>query len=95
MPFQNFRPLPMRITHRQYERLQLSRDHDHLAIQEHVRRALDFYLDDLERRQGRSPSLKSPEPAKAEASPPPAAVPESQLPVAATKSNSKKKLVYR
>ena len=63
MPFQNFRPLPMRITHRQYERLQLARDHDHLAIQEHVRRALDFYLDDLEKRQGRSPSLKSPEPA--------------------------------
>lgn len=38
------RPLPMRISQGQYERLLLQRDFDNINIQEHVRRALDFYL---------------------------------------------------
>lgn len=51
MPVQNFRPLPMRITEKQYDRLKAAREFDNLAIQEHVRRALDFYLDAFEAKQ--------------------------------------------
>jgi hypothetical protein len=40
----DLRPLPMRITKLQFERLQNVRARDGLAIQEHVRRALDIYL---------------------------------------------------
>lgn len=40
----DLRPLPMRITRLQFERLQSVRARDGLAIQEHVRRALDIYL---------------------------------------------------
>jgi hypothetical protein len=40
----DLRPLPMRITQLQFERLQNVRARDGLAIQEHVRRALDIYL---------------------------------------------------
>ena len=40
----DLRPLPMRITNLQFERLQSVRARDGLAIQEHVRRALDIYL---------------------------------------------------
>jgi len=42
------RPLPMRITQMQYDRLQRARDRDGLSIQEHVRRGLDIYLDGIE-----------------------------------------------
>lgn len=45
------RPLPVRITQRQYLRLVAHREIDQLAIQEHVRRALDLYLDDLDWRR--------------------------------------------
>jgi hypothetical protein len=40
----DLRPLPMRITKLQFQRLQSVRARDGLAIQEHVRRALDIYL---------------------------------------------------
>ena len=43
------RPLPMRISQLQFERLQSARGRDGLAVQEHVRRALDFYLAKIER----------------------------------------------
>lgn len=38
----------MRVTQHQFERLQGARERDGLSVQEHVRRALDFYLDRLE-----------------------------------------------
>ena len=44
----DLRPLPMRVTQHQFERLQGARERDGLSVQEHVRRALDFYLDRLE-----------------------------------------------
>jgi hypothetical protein len=43
------RPLPMRITPRQYERLTQARERDGLTVQEHVRRALDHYLTFVEK----------------------------------------------
>jgi uncharacterized membrane protein YccC len=46
--------LPMRITQLQRTRLEQAREHDHIAIQEHVRRALDQYLDGLERRRAKA-----------------------------------------
>lgn len=99
MPFQNFRPLPMRITHKQYERLQAARDYDHLSIQEHVRRSLDFYLDFLEKKQGRTPSLKSPIPALDQSATLPDTVPQPLPPADAAvpgkQDAGKKKLVYR
>jgi len=45
----DLRPLPMRISQLQFERLQAARARDGLAIQEHVRRALDFYLKSVEK----------------------------------------------
>jgi len=48
------RPLPMRITELQWERLKAARDYDDIAIQEHVRRALDKYLDGLDTRRSRA-----------------------------------------
>jgi hypothetical protein len=47
------RPLPLRITPRQFERLAEARTRDALAIQEHVRRAIDVYLDLIEKRYDR------------------------------------------
>lgn len=44
----NLRPLPMRITEMQFERLNAVRLRDGLGIQEHVRRALDIYLAGME-----------------------------------------------
>ena len=38
------RPLPMRITELQWQRLNGARSRDAISIQEHVRRALDEYL---------------------------------------------------
>jgi len=38
------RPLPLRVTPRQFECLVALRSHDSLSIQEHVRRAIDAYL---------------------------------------------------
>lgn len=43
------RPLPMRITQLQFDRLDAARLRDGMAMQEHVRRALDLYLDKIER----------------------------------------------
>ena len=43
------RPLPMRVSQLQYERLVAARNRDGLSIQEHVRRSLDLYLAKLER----------------------------------------------
>jgi hypothetical protein len=45
--------LPLRITPRQFDRLVAARARDALAIQEHVRRGIDFYLDALEKRVAR------------------------------------------
>jgi hypothetical protein len=39
----------MRITPRQFDRLNEARARDGLAIQEHIRRALDYYLTSIER----------------------------------------------
>lgn len=61
---QNLRPLPMRITQKQYERLQQARANDQIAIQEHVRRALDNYLDLLDRKQARTAPPQEETPAK-------------------------------
>jgi len=47
------RPLPMRITELQWTRLLAAREFDDIAIQEHVRRALDMYLDAVDRRRSR------------------------------------------
>jgi hypothetical protein len=41
--------MPMRITDLQFSRLSTARDRDGLAIQEHIRRAIDYYLGALER----------------------------------------------
>ena len=61
---QNFkselRPLPMRITQLQFERLHAARARDGLSVQEHVRRALDQYLQKLEREAQRT-TAQSPE----------------------------------
>lgn len=46
----NLRPLPMRITQLQFEKLQALRADDGIAVQEHVRRAIDMYLADKEAR---------------------------------------------
>lgn len=40
----SLRPLPMRITQLQFDRLHAARERDGLSVQEHVRRALDLYL---------------------------------------------------
>lgn len=42
------KPLPMRVTKRQFDRLQQARSRDSYSVQEHVRRALDVYLDMIE-----------------------------------------------
>lgn len=42
------RPLPIRVAQRQYQRLVAHRAVDSLSIQEHVRRAIDEYLDNLD-----------------------------------------------
>jgi hypothetical protein len=52
----NLRPLPMRITEMQFERLNAVRLRDGLGIQEHVRRALDIYLAGMESQASISPA---------------------------------------
>lgn len=47
-PQDYLRPLPMRISQRSYDRLDALRAIDDQSIQEHVRRALDYYLDHVE-----------------------------------------------
>jgi hypothetical protein len=42
------RPLPMRISQSSYDRLEQLRTLDDLTIQEHVRRAVDYYLEHAE-----------------------------------------------
>lgn len=58
------RPLPMRVTQVQFERLQRLRKVDGLAIQEHVRRSIDDYL---ERKEARYPVLRDMPPVKIDA----------------------------
>lgn len=48
------RPLPMRITPIQYSRLQDARIRDGRTIQEHIRKALDLYLDGLDKALARA-----------------------------------------
>ncbi len=80
------RPLPLRITQRQYDRLVARRAFDQLSIQEHVRRALDVYLDGLgdppapQRKRKASPA---PEPSA------PAGAPDAETPAAAEASRPK------
>ena len=50
------RPLPMRITQLQFERLKDARGRDGLSVQEHVRRSLDLYLAKIEREATRTPN---------------------------------------
>lgn len=45
------RPLPMRITQLQFERLHKAREFDGMSVQEHIRRALDLYLDKVEQKR--------------------------------------------
>ena len=54
------KPLPLRITPRQFERLVALRARDSLAIQEHVRRAIDIYLDNQERKIAREEQTGDP-----------------------------------
>ena len=68
------RPLPMRITQMQFERLQALREYDGLAVQEHVRRALDQYLPYAERKAAREdgrPEIETPPLAPKQSMPPP------------------------
>lgn len=54
------RPLPMRITQLQFDRLVGARERDGMAVQEHVRRALDLYLDKVERTPRPAPEGDTP-----------------------------------
>lgn len=65
------KPLPVRVTPQQYERLSDTRRRTGLAIQEHVRRALDLYLDKVEReaRANPAPIVTSPSAPVLEAAP--------------------------
>lgn len=65
------RPLPLRITPLQFSRLTEARARDSLAIQEHVRRAIDVYLDLVEKRASRDAERRE------AASPQPESTPES------------------
>jgi hypothetical protein len=56
------RPLPTRVTPLQYERLTAARDRDGLSIQEHVRRALDTYLAEIEYQPPPAPPTPPPSP---------------------------------
>lgn len=56
------RPLPMRITPIQYARLQNARIADGRTIQEHIRKALDVYLDGLDRASARANGAAAPAP---------------------------------
>jgi hypothetical protein len=73
------RPLPMRITPNQFARLQAQRDYDAIAVQEHVRRALDLYLDLMDKRRAKenppTPAAEPDEPDPVVASPPAAFIP--------------------
>lgn len=68
------RPLPMRITPIQYTRLQNARIADGRTIQEHIRKALDLYLDGLDRATARANGATA-VPAAASPIPMPAQVP--------------------
>lgn len=39
------KPLPLKVSHQQYEKLKQIRALDGLSIQEHIRRAIDIYLE--------------------------------------------------
>ena len=97
------RPLPMRITDLQWERLQALRAYDAISIQEHVRRALDEYLDAVEfRRLQTSPSGRRPgdSPAQRGKSPPvePDEASVQELPqfvTAGAEPTKRRRVVYR
>lgn len=98
MTFQNLRPLPMRITQRQYDRLVAHRARDHIAIQEHVRRALDNYLELLDRKAVRELPLSDEAPSDASSvlESPPSPPPQKSGTVPAVKPKSgQPRLVYR
>ena len=54
------RPLPMRVSQLQFERLHQARARDGLSVQEHVRRALDLYLKQIEREAAKVPQAPAP-----------------------------------
>lgn len=41
-------PMPMRVTKQQQDRLRAAREKDGITLQDHVRRALDMYLDHMD-----------------------------------------------
>ena len=57
------RPLPIRVTQLQFTRLQALRDYDDLAVQEHIRRAIDEYLRRVEPKTVYPQSVLYPPPA--------------------------------
>jgi hypothetical protein len=61
------RPLPIRVTQYQFVKLHALRAHDDLAVQEHVRRAIDGYLDVMLAKYNLTP----PSPSRGENYPPP------------------------
>ena len=59
------KPLPIRIAGQQYERLSQHRLRTGISIQEHIRRAIDFYMDQVEREvaaQAAVPATPAPNP---------------------------------
>ena len=54
------RPLPIRVTQLQFTRLQALRDYDDLAVQEHIRRAIDEYLEARRAKNGLPPVRAAP-----------------------------------
>lgn len=63
----------MRITQLQYERLLMARHSYGLTVQEHVRRAIDAYLNRLEK--AKAANVQAPSPELPEPVTPPVAVP--------------------
>lgn len=87
---QVLRPLPMRVTPVQYERLNAVRLRDGLSVQEHVRRALDVYLAGVERALSRSS-----QPSEVPAAPAPAGPASPAKPARSTKAKARPKVVRR
>jgi hypothetical protein len=83
------RPLPMRVTPKQFERLHQARERDLISVQEHVRRALDAYLDMLDRKAARERELEEtlPPPVRTDAVP--------STPARSRLSSARTRVVYR
>lgn len=92
------KPLPMRVTERQYERLKAQRAKDGYTVQELVRRALDFYLDSVEAEDASPASDLSPA-VKRDVKPSKAALTRGQAqvakPAAKRVRSASPKVVYR